>query len=120
MKGIVVTPDGKMFVKDFGEPLYKTVGETVGGPIEHVKPRGLKAPYCMIVNEEGLYLDLMLNPAGSYLYETHKHGHPIVGTVVFMKDGCGNGGPDIFGLEPNEEAELLAILTPMLRNLSER
>ena len=52
MKGIVVTTIHTMYVKDFGEPLYKTLGKEVGGHIEVVHPRELKAPLTMIVNEE--------------------------------------------------------------------
>ena len=51
MKGIVITPENEISVKDFGEPLYQTIGEAVGGYIEHVNPRLLDAPFCMIVNE---------------------------------------------------------------------
>lgn len=120
MKGIVITPDSQVRVQDFGDPLYKTLGAVVGGYIEHVNPRGLKSPYCMIVNEQGLLESLPFNPAASVLYETHKHGAPIVGTVVIMKNGYRDGEPDIVGLEPHEEAELLFMFTPLLRSCAGR
>lgn len=62
MKGIVFTTDEKMYAKDFGQPLYKTVGEVVGGYIEVVHPRGLNDPLCFICNEEGLLQNLPQNP----------------------------------------------------------
>lgn len=120
MRGIVITADNQISAQDFGDPLHLSLGRAVGGYIEHVKPRGLKAPYCMIINEEGLLMDLPVNCAASILYETPKHGCPIVGTVVIMKDGYRSGEPDIVGLEPDEEAELLRRITSLLRNTSWR
>ena len=54
MKGLVITTENKMQVREFDEPAYETIGKTVGGWIEVVHPKLLPAPYCMIVNEEGL------------------------------------------------------------------
>ncbi len=110
MKGVVITAEKAMSIQDFGEPLFKTVGEVVGGYIEHVNPVFLQDPYCMIVNEEGLLKGLPLNPIGSYLYGTHIHQQPIVGTIVIMKDGYRNGEPDIVGLEDNEAERLRAAI----------
>ena len=103
MKGIVITASDKLSVQEFSEPLYKTIGAVVGGYIEVVHPRGLKAPYCMIVNEEGLLNHLPVNAVGSFLYETLAHGWPIVGTIVIMKDGFNDDGePDIIGLSDDD------------------
>ncbi len=106
MKGVVFTPDEKMYVRDFGLPLLESVGEAVGGWIEIVHPHGLKAPYCMIVNEEGLLEDLPLNPLGCVLYQTMTHGFPIVGNIVVMKEGYVDGELDIVGLTEEEIAEI--------------
>ena len=56
----------------------------------------------MIVNEEGLLKRLPINVVGSHLYETDKHGYPIVGNIVIMKEGLRNGEPDIIGLEDDD------------------
>lgn len=106
MKGVVVTTDNKIFVKDFSEPLYKSLNPVVGGYIEHVLPRGLPKPYCMIVNEEGLLLKLPQNRLGSYLYQTHIHGCPVVGNIVIMQDVFRDGGLDIDGI-PSEKADAI-------------
>ena len=50
MKGVVFTTDEKMYVKDFEEPLYKTAGKVVGGPIELVYPERLDSPFLLIAN----------------------------------------------------------------------
>lgn len=102
MKGVVVTTDEKVKVQDFGEPLYKTAGEAVGGYIEIVHPRHLERPFVMIVNEEGLNLGLEMNIAGSILCGTHDHGSPIVGNIVIMIEGFRNGEPDLVGLTDDE------------------
>lgn len=71
--------------------------------IETVYPRGLEEPYMMIVDEEGLLKDKpIMNFYASWLYETHKHGHPIVGDVLIMKQVFTSSGMNIGGLEKYE------------------
>lgn len=106
MKGLVVTTENEVLVKEFDQPLNESIGEVVGGYIEIVHPRGLAYPFTMIVNEEGLMQDLPLNLVGSYLYEAHKHGHPIVGNIVIMAEGMTPSGYDITGL-PDDAIESL-------------
>lgn len=99
MKGIVVTTSNTMYVKDFVEPLYKSLGKEVGGYIEVVHPRELKAPLAMIVNEEGRLEGLPQNAFGSFLYGTPIHGEPIVGNIIILQEGFVNGERDIIGLD---------------------
>lgn len=109
MKGIVVTTENTVEVKDFGEPWTQTVGEIVGGYVEIVCPVGLAEPLCMVVNEEGLLLNLPVNTLGSLLYGAHIHGNPIVGNLVILKRSFGNLGVDIVGLTDAEAAELTKV-----------
>lgn len=106
MKGLVITTDETMYVKEFGDPLDKTVGEVVGGGIEKVSLHGLPQPYCVLVNDEGLRLDLPLNAMGSVWYGTLVHGSPIVGNIVVMKLGFENGERDIIGLDDDDIAKI--------------
>lgn len=99
VKGIVLTTKNTMTVRDFGEPLYQTVGEAVGGWIEIVHPAALPEPYVMIVNEEGLLISLDVNKVASMLYGAAIHGQTIRGDVVIMKEGWTDDGPDVVGLE---------------------
>lgn len=99
MKGIVVTTSNTMYVKDFVEPLYKSLGKEVGGYIEVVHPGELKAPLAMIVNEEGRLEGLPQNAFGSFLYGTPIHGEPIVGNIIILQEGFVNGERDIIGLD---------------------
>lgn len=101
MKGVVVTTQNEMYIKDFAQPLYETIGKEVGGWIEVVHPVGLKrAPsnLCFVCNEEGLLHNLPLNLFGSVLYGFHIHGNPIVGNIVFMREGMVDGEPDFVDL----------------------
>lgn len=98
MDALVIETSGRMYISKYGEPLYKTVGRTVGGYIEVVHPRGLPHPYVMIVNEEGRIIDLPINEVGSALYGYAQHGEPIMEDIVLMKEGLRNGEPDIIGL----------------------
>lgn len=106
MKGIVVSTENQLTVRDFGAPLYKTIGEAVDGWIEIVRPGGLKSPYVMVVNEEGLIKELPINIAGSILYGTPAHGSPIVGNIVIMKEGWTDEGKDLLGLSDEEVVTL--------------
>lgn len=110
MKGVVVTTELDIYIQDFAYPLYKTVGEVVGGHIERVQPMLLERPYCMIVNEEGLLLDLPVSTAGCALYRSDIHGSPIVGNIVIMQLGYYNGEPDIVGLSDEAAEEIKARL----------
>ena len=106
-RGVVVTTDGRAYVKELGYPLHRSCEDTLGGWIETVRPRGLDRPYMMLINEEGLLHDLPLNTVGSYFYQTHLHGHPIVGNIILMKDGYRCGERDIVGLEEDEAEKLM-------------
>ena len=113
MKGIVITTDNEMSIRDFTSPLHESIGAVVGGWIELVHPRGLSHPYCMIVNEEGLIEQLDFNAVGSFLYQTYIHGSPILGNIVIMKHGFTEDGPDIVGLDDGD----ISYLTQYIRKI---
>ena len=115
MKGIVVGTDNRLTVQDFEAPLYKTVGEAVDGWIEIVRPGGLKKPFVMIVNEEGLIKELPINIVGSLMYGKPVHGSPIVGNIVIMKEGWTSEGKDLIGLTDEEAAQITNELVAMFQ-----
>ncbi len=106
MVGLVVTVDCDMYQMAYDAPHYDVIRKAVGGWYEHVHPVGLERPYCMMVNEEGLLHGLPMNLIGSILYGTPQHGQPIVGDVIFLKEGCYGGEPDVVGMTA-EEAQIL-------------
>lgn len=100
MKGIVITTKNEMRVQEFSEPAHLSIGDAVGGWIEIVHPMRLEQTYCMIVNEEGVLLNLPINSFGSFLYGMDYHGNPILGDIVLVKEGIdSDGGRDILGLD---------------------
>lgn len=120
MKGIVITTEDNVAIRELGENLGQAVRGIVGGHFEIVYPVGLKRPFVMLVNEEGLLLDLELNAIGSVLYGTLAHGHPIVGNIVIMKLGHTAEGLDVVGLEDQEAFDLYQLFINMLVRPNER
>lgn len=123
MKAITINTDNeikKIEVEQNGEPLYKLMREVVGGWYENVHPRRLPSKYIMIVNEEGLIIGLDKNAIGSYLYETDKHGSPIVGNIIFLKNDMFDGEPDVVGLSDEEADELMTFLEETFKKIKEQ
>ena len=106
MVGLVVTVENDMFTVEYDSPHYDVIQKAVGGWYERVHPVGLERPYCMMVNEEGLLQNLPMNLTGSVLYGTPQHGQPIVGDVIFLKDGYHDGEPDVVGMTAEEAQSL--------------
>ena len=106
MIALIVNTKNEIRRVEYDPPHYDVIKEAVGGWYEHVHPMGLDRPYSMMVNEEGLLLGLPLNRLGSELYGTPKHGQPIVGDVVFLKDGYHGGEPDTVGMTEDEAQRL--------------
>ena len=115
-KGVVITTDNKVYPVELSEPLFQGAKEILGGYMEHVWPGGLKRPYCLLCNEEGLLMGLPMNAYGSFLYRTQIHGSPIVGNIIIMKDGYENGEPDIVGLTHEEAAEISKQATDWIKS----
>ena len=106
MIALVVNNKNEIRRVEYDPPHYDVIKEAVGGWYEHVHPMGLERPYSMMVNEEGLLLGLPLNRLGSELYGTPRHGQPIVGDIVFLKDGYDGGEPDVVGMTEDEAQRL--------------
>jgi hypothetical protein len=70
---------------------------------EIVRPRHrLPKGFVMIVDEEGLLKPNELNHVCSWFYESEKHGNPIVGNVMVLKEVMGDEGPELAGLDEDE------------------
>ena len=106
MIALVVNTKNEIRRVEYDPPHYDVIKEAVGGWYEHVHPLGLDRPYSMMVNEEGVLLGLPMNRLGSELYGTPRHGQPIVGDVVFLKDGYDGGEPDVVGMTEDEAQRL--------------
>lgn len=108
-KGVVIRPDMEVSVQEFPKPLFKSVGAVVGGIVQEVRPKGLPRPYLMAVNDAGLLMKLPFNPIGSFWYGTQRHGSPIVGNVVLLKEGLNEDcEPDWFTLDDADIEKLMS------------
>ena len=117
-KIIKVSTDLKVTVHDFPQGTIRErnrqLCELIGNGcemIEHVMPRRLynelghmtevkrenSKCVAMLVDEEFLFKDeLQFNPIGCYLYETDKHGSPIMGNILFVGDTYTDDGITFF------------------------
>lgn len=108
MKIIRVTTENEISVHDYPEGNYSqqntVLAELIGDNcelVERVRPKRLYeklrfsfyptdeigGSVSMLVNEEGLLnKEIIINPIGSYLYESDKHGYPIAGNIHLI--GC--------------------------------
>lgn len=83
---------------------FHWLGEQIGTDIiQTVHARGLKRPYLILCDEEGLFRGRpTINFLGSWLYQTQKHGEPIVGDVMIVKEVSTPEGMDIGGMSASE------------------
>ncbi len=68
----------------------------------HMKDHPTKVPgqcVSMLIDEEGLLKENEPNLIGSYLYETDRHGHPIMGNILFVGEEWSSDGIDFCGIE---------------------
>ena len=137
MKIIRITTNNEISVYDFPGGSYteqnKVLRELIGPRcelFEHVMPKRLytvldgsnkvskEEGSCvsMLIDEEGLYHDLEDNKVGSWLYETDKHGHPIVGNILIVGEVLGNDGIDFCGISDTQ----FTLLYPKLEKLTKK
>ena len=73
----------------------------------------------MLIDEEGLLKENEPNPVGSYLYETDRHGHPIMGNILFVGEEWGSDGIDFCGIEDSVFENLKLQLAHMIEVMKE-
>lgn len=73
----------------------------------------------MLVDEEGLLKDdVIVNPIGSYLYETDKHGQIIAGDILFVGEQIAGDGISYCGLSDVNFNRLKTCLEQMAGSLN--
>ena len=116
VKAVVIRTDNMMSIVELNSWDLQEKEEAIGaGCIEAITPKYVTfydKPLVFFVDDDGHAKGLPINMAGSILYGTTVHGHPIVGDILF---GYKNG-PDILPIEePEELAEQLKNIFPFLR-----
>lgn len=113
MKGILIKSNNSISVLDMVPPYDESIRTSIDGYMEIVHPRGLERPYCMVVDEEGLIKDKEINLVGCVLYETYKHGSPISGDILILREFFNDFGWDLEGLNDND----INLLLPQFKNI---
>lgn len=109
MKVLYIKTNGNITIENITKPLYKDINNLIGGHMEIVKPQGLPRNLCMIIDDEGRLKSKPINIIGSILFETAKHGQPIVGDIVITGEKYEDGECDITGLADVEISILIAM-----------
>jgi len=105
MKTILVKSDQSACVYEINS--VADIYTYFGGFAETVTPRRLEQPYCILVDDMGTGKELPPNAFGSFLYETNKHGNPVLGDLFIMKKVWGDDGYDLTGLTESEIAYII-------------
>lgn len=135
MKLIKISTDLKLSVHEFPEGDHAQQNETLRMLIgnycqiyEHIMPERLYtilkmkdhptkiSGQCvsMLIDEEGLLKENEPNLIGSYLYGTDRHGHPIMGNILFVGEEWTGDGIDFCGIEESVFMTLELQLNNML------
>jgi len=88
----------------------------------HMKNHLTKVPgqrVSMLIDEEGLLKENEPNLIGSYLYETDRHGHSIMGNILFVGEEWGSDGIDFCGIEDSVFENLKLQLEHMIDVMKE-
>ena len=138
MKMIRITTDNEISVHEFPEGNFAeenvVIREHIGPRCElyeGVRPKRLynelgaatsrNGGVSMLVDEDGLYHELDMNTVRSWLYETDRHGHPIVGNILIVGTEWRGSGVSYCGIS-EEQFDLLypqlEMITRKARNLS--
>ena len=132
MKMIKITTENQISVHDFPEGSFGEQNQALRthiGPkcelYEHVMPKRLYSELCgsrqrgncvsMLIDEDGHYHELPENLVASWLYESDKHGYPILGNVLIVGEKWEGSGISFCGV-PGDQFDLLF---PQLRKLTE-
>lgn len=123
MKIIRITTDNDISIHELPEGSYEEKNSALRKLIgnrcelcEHVMPMrlytllgrsnkvGKEKGSCvsMLIDEEGLFHDLACNLVGSFLYESDKHGNPIVGNILIIGEYWNGDGIDFCGISESQ------------------
>jgi len=131
MQIIRITTDNEISVHDFPEGSYseqnRVLRELIGPRcelLEHVLPKRLYTELMvpgkvmkeaggfvsMLIDEEGISHGLDCNITGSWLYETDRHGHPVLGNILFVGEKLADEGIEFCGISQKRFESLYPVL----------
>ena len=140
MKLIKISTDLELTVHEFPSGGYaeenRFLRELIGNHCdiyEHVMPGRLYSELHMknhptkvlgqcvsvLIDEEGLLKENEPNLIGSYLYESDRHGHPVMGNILLVGEEWGGDGIDFCGIEDSVFENLKPQLEHMIDVMKE-
>lgn len=116
---VLLKTDGSTEVKNIQNTEYSTLAKLIGCDwIEIVRPvgnDGRKKNFVLIVDEEGLLKsESHWNPLASYMYGFTRHGSPIVGDALIMREIYSDEGPELAGYTESEARDWDNVLDDMI------
>lgn len=140
MKIIRISTDNEISFHDFPEGNYSAqnhaLRELIGNGCqiyEHVMPRRLYTELhmrnqatcipgqcvSMLIDEEGMLKENEPNMLGSYLYESDRHGYPIMGNILLVGEKLDEEGIDFCGIEDSVFRKLAGQIEEMINKIEE-
>ena len=119
MKMIRITVDNEISVHEFPEGTFSEQNAEIRKQIgpeceiyEHVMPKRLYSEFggsnkisnipgqcvAMLVDEEGFHHKLDMNVVGSWLYQSDRHGSPILGNILIVGEVWNGNGISFCGM----------------------
>jgi len=110
MQAILIKTNNEVIIGDF--TFEQMRNQFKSGYAEAVKPKKLDRRFFMVIDDEGLLNGSPQNIVGCYLYETEKHGSPIVGDIFI----CADAGGDFGSLSNGDAQKLKKIADEVISN----
>ena len=112
-----VSPTGRMDIKTFdpATDVNDVIHDELDGAFyDIVRCRSLPRKYLMLVDDCGAIKGMPVNRVASELYGIRKHGCPIFGTALIMREALIDNEPDIVGLTNSDCDELIDCMKKLI------
>lgn len=92
MKTLKISANNEISIIDVNFDDFRSIQKALGGHFETVHTAKMsnyfQGPVIMLVDEDGYFKNLPLNRFGSWMYDTQRHGYPILGDVILAEAHC--------------------------------
>ena len=92
MKTLKISANNEISIIDVNFDDFRSIQKALGGHFETVHTAKMsnyfQGPVIMLVDENGYFKNLPLNRFGSWMYDTQRHGYPILGDVILAEAHC--------------------------------
>ena len=89
MKTLKISTDNEISIIDVDFDDFRSIQKALEGHFETVHTAKMsnyfQGPVIMLADEDGYFKKLLLNRFGSWMYDTQRHGSPILGNVILAE-----------------------------------